>query len=487
MSGQQYGSHTGHQYRSHTGQQYGSPMSAYNVQQCLSQPPMHAMHTVVTPPSQPFTSQANSQVWLTDSGSTNHLTADLSNLSLASPYPFNETIQTANGEGLQVFHIGSTMLKTFVHPIKLNSVLYVPKLSHNLLSVHKICLDNNCYLIFDAFCFWIQDKATGRILFRGLCSNGLYPIHSLATTTLGLSQPKLQDKAFLGQLVNSTIWHSRLGHPSTSIVSLMLHKSNISYSKDFVPVVCESCLEGKFCKLPFQPTGNKFVIPFEVVDSDLWGPAPCKSIDGYRYYVTFIDECTRYTWIFPLINKSDLCATFIAFYAYVLNQFSATVKILQSDGSGEYCSTKFQSFLVERGISHQKSCPYTPEQNGLAKRKHKHIIETIITFLQNARIPSLFWSFACQTATYLINRMPTPLLSNKSHFELLYGSFPILSHLRIFGCVCYPLLKPYNNTKLQAKTTKCVFLGYASKYKGFLCYEVIRHRLYVSRHVFFCE
>lgn len=70
--------------------------------------------------------------------------ADLNNLSLASPYPFNETIHIANGEGLPVSHIGRTILKPYVHPIKLNYVLYVPKLTQNLLFVHRICLDNNC-------------------------------------------------------------------------------------------------------------------------------------------------------------------------------------------------------------------------------------------------------------------------------------------------------------------------------------------------------
>ncbi|KAM1903508.1 hypothetical protein ACFX13_041010 [Malus domestica] len=98
----------------------------------------------------------------------------------------------------------------------------------------------------------------------------------------------------------------------------MLHKSNVVFPKTSSPVMCQSCLEDKFCKLPFSPSVNKSVIPFEVVHSDLWGPAPCVSVDGYRYYVTFIDECTKYSWIFPLVNKSDLCATFIGFYAYVL-------------------------------------------------------------------------------------------------------------------------------------------------------------------------
>ncbi|KAM2702412.1 hypothetical protein EV2_004130 [Malus domestica] len=453
---------------------------------------MQAMNTVFSQPSQSTpgmssTPATSPQVWIADSGATNHMTADFNNLTLATPYPTSETVHTANGEGLTVSHIGSTILKPHIHPIKLNSILYVPKLSQNLLSVHRLCLDNNCWLIFDAYNFWIQDKATGRILFKGICSNGLYPIPSLANHHPASQKSILQPTAFLGQLVTFTIWHSRLGHPSNPIVSLMLSKAKIPCTKASLPVLCQSCLEGKFSKLPFHCSVNKAVKPFEVVHSDIWGPAPCISADGFRYYVTFIDECTRFCWLFPLINKSDLFDSFVGFYSFVLNQFSVSLQMLQSDGGGEYLSHRFQRFLKEKGISHQISCPYTPEQNGLAERKHRHLVETTITLLQNAQLPSHFWSFGCQTANYLINRMPSATLQNKSPFELLFGDLPAISHLRVFGCTCYPLLKPYNNTKLQQKTTKCVFLGYASKYKGYICYEVLSHRFYISRHVIFDE
>ncbi|KAM1011528.1 hypothetical protein ACFX2C_046860 [Malus domestica] len=120
------------------------------------------------------------QVWLIDSGATTHMTADLNNLSLASPYPNNEVVQTANGEGWRVSHIGSSILTTSKNTVKLNSILYVPKLTQNLLSVHKICLDNNCWLIFDAFYFWIQDKVTSRIMYKVTCSmDSILSTHSL--------------------------------------------------------------------------------------------------------------------------------------------------------------------------------------------------------------------------------------------------------------------------------------------------------------------
>jgi len=170
-------------------------------------------------------------------------------------------------------------------------VLCVPQITQNLLSVHRLCLDNNCRLIFDALCFWIQDKATWRILYKELCNNGLYPIHSFLPAT---SQQPYQATAYLGQLVQSTLWHHRLGHPTNNIVSLILNKAHVYVSKTPTPLMCHPCLEGKFSKLPFPQHVNKFVIPFHTIHTDLWGPAPSISVDGYRYYIIFVDECTRY-------------------------------------------------------------------------------------------------------------------------------------------------------------------------------------------------
>ena len=146
----------------------------------------------------------------------------------------------------------------------------------------------------------------------------------------------------------------------------MLKKCNLSVLPDSLPVMCHTCLEGKFCKLPFVNSVSKSIHPFQVIHSDVWGPSPCNSIDGFRYYVTFIDECTRHCWLFPLINKSDVFSTFVGFSNYVSNHFATSIKILQSDGGGEYLSKSFQQFLLDKGIKHQLFYPYTPEQNDLA-------------------------------------------------------------------------------------------------------------------------
>lgn len=143
-------------------------------------------------------------------------------------------------------------------------------------------------------------------------------------------------------------------------------------------------------KLPFSQTHVKTEIPFHQVHSDVCGPSHFKSIDGYRYFVTFIDKCICYLWISPLYNKSEVFSKFLKFYEFFHNQFNAHIKCFQSDGDEEYRSKVFIDFLESKGIVHQFSCPYTFQQNGLAERKNQHLIETTITLLTTTSLPGRF-------------------------------------------------------------------------------------------------
>lgn len=170
-------------------------------------------------------------------------------------------------------------------------------------------------------------------------------------------------------------------------------------------------------------------------------------------------------------NKNKVFSYFQSLFAFVKTQFSLTIKGLRTYGGGEYMSNKFKDFFTTQGIMYQISCPHTPEQNGISKRKNRHIRETAVTMIQTAFVPSHFWYHACTLATYLINRMSTPMLDMFSPFERLYNKSPDLNILRVFGCVCYPLLTPYRVDKLQLKTPRCIFMGFSIGYKGFICYN----------------
>lgn len=145
------------------------------------------------------------------------------------------------------------------------------------------------------------------------------------------------------------------------------------------------------------------------------------------------------------------------------------------------------NFFQDNGISFRISCPHTPQQNGLAERKHRHVIETVRTLLIQSALPHKYWVDAAFTAIFLINRLPTSILDGLSPFEKLYGFAPDYSMLRVFGCLCLPNLTPYTKHKLEPHSTQCIFLGYAPNYKGYRCLDPSSCRVYISRHVQFVE
>ena len=188
---------------------------------------------------------------------------------------------------------------------------------------------------------------------------------------------------------------------------------------------------------------------------------------------------------FPLLKKNDALPIFIQFQKYVERYFNLKIKSIQSDWGGEFRS--LSKFFETCGIAHRLSCPHTHQQNGAVERKHRHIVETGLALLYHANLPLRFWDDAFQTACYLINRLPTPTLHNITPFEKLFASSPDYSFLKIFGCACWPNLRPYNSNKLQPRSLQCVFLGYSIRHKGYKCFHIPSSRLYISRDVVFQE
>jgi hypothetical protein len=169
----------------------------------------------------------------------------------------------------------------------------------------------------------------------------------------------------------------------------------------------------------------------------------------------------------------------------VENQFFTTIKQLQFDGGGEYNSLQFQSFLHKYRIIHRKFCSHTSQQNGLAERKLRHVLETGLTLLAHAHLSNKYWVDTFLTAIYIINRLPTPVIEFKSPFFKLYHKEPDYQVLRVFGCKCYPLLHPHGLHKLEYRSKPCLYLGY--HHAGYKCLDPLTNKVYFSRQVVFNE
>ena len=415
--------------------------------------------------------------WYPDTGATHHMTGDPRPLQNCAPYTGSDSVYLGNGTSLPITYTGNMSLPMGSSLLTLNNVYHVPAMSKNLLSVAQFTKDNNVRFSFDATHFYIHDLKSGALLFQGQCRDGLYPLSSVRPIP----------QAFTASSLPSTLWHSRLGHPSHKVLSYLgSHKflsSDFRVSKTF----CKGCALGKSTHLSFS-LSNKISshAPFDLVHSDVW-QSSVPSVSGFKYYVLYTDDYTRYSWLYPMRRKSEVLTHFQTFLAFIKTHFAGSLKNLQSDGGTEYVNIPTSTLCNSLGIHHRLSCPHTPEQNGLAERKHRHISEMARTLLLSGHVPLNLWVEAVSTAVYLINRLPTPILQWDSPFSRLFGYSPCYSDLRVFGCACYPHLGAYVTNKLLPRSIECVFLGYSARHKGYRCLDPDTGRVYISRHVRFDE
>jgi hypothetical protein len=255
---------------------------------------------------------------------------------------------------------------------------------------------------------------------------------------------------------------------------------------DFPPNLCVPCQLAKNRQLPFNNSQHVTTSPLEIIHSDIW-TSPVLSISGCKFYLVLVDDFSRYSWIFPLKYKSDTFACFVKFKCLLENLLSTKIKRLQTDGGREFTSLVFEKYLSDNGIFLQKSYPHTSQQNGIAERKHRHIVETSLTLLAQSHLPSRYWVEAFQTGVYLINILPSSTIKFSTPYFKLFKIEPNYASLKVFGCACYLLLRPYTKHKLEFRSKQCIFLGYSSNHKGYRCLDPNTNQIYISRNVVFDE
>ena len=197
---------------------------------------------------------------------------------------------------------------------------------------------------------------------------------------------------------------------------------------------CPACRSSKSHRLPSPSSPHRSNKPLSLIFCDVWGPSPIISVDGFRYYVSFVDDYSHYIWFFRMKSKNEVQSIFLSFRTLVENLFNSKICYFQSDWGGEFRS--FHKLFPSLGIHHRISCPHTHTQNGTVERRHRTIVETGLSLLSHSHAPQSYWTYAFSTATYLINRLPSPTLHNKSPYQLLYHSKPNYTFLRVFGSTC---------------------------------------------------
>ena len=185
-----------------------------------------------------------------------------------------------------------------------------------------------------------------------------------------------------------------------------------------------------------------------------------------------------------MLNKSDVLHIFLDFITMTENQYNTTVKAVRSDNANEL---KFTDLYASKGIVSYHSCPETPEQNSTVERKHQHILNVARALLFRSNVPLKFWGDCVLTDVFLINRLPSPVIGNKTPYENLTGKQPEYESLKTFGCFCYASTSTKNRFKFDPRARAYIFLGYPTGYKGYKLLDIDTHSVSISRHVIFHE
>ena len=210
-------------------------------------------------------------------------------------------------------------------------------------------------------------------------------------------------------------------------------------------------------------------------------------LHGAKYFLLFIDDFSRKVFVYILQNKTEVTAFFAQFKALVENQTGRKIKCLRTDNGTEFCNKQLSKILMESGIQHQTSVPYSPQQNGVAERMNRSVVERARCMLFHAGLPKIFWAEAVTNAVYLINRSVCSAISGCTPEEVWTKKKPDLSNLRVFGSRVLAQIPKEKRQKWDSKAKEYIFVGYLENTKGYRLLDTDNYRIIKSRDVQFFE
>lgn len=425
------------------------------------------------------------QEWFLDSGATDHISPHLSDFtSYKAVADVDSSITIPDGSQISVKHIGTVVLND---KITLTNVLHVPAFQYRLLSVYRLCQNMKSNIIFSATQCHLQDPLLKQPpLLLGELNTGLYAVpHQQSSTSSGVTQFFKSPSANLSVSADSKLWHLRMGHLPFSQLKLLQPFCVIKDQID--DTICQICPMAKQTRNSFTTSSTTSTFVFELLHVDVWGPYKVKNHNSCNQFVTIVDDYSRYTWIHLIRFKSDVASVLSSFIAYAENQFSTKVLTIRSDNAKEFTDGPLKLLLQSKGITHQLSCSYTPQQNGVVERKHRHLLETARTLHLQSKLPDHYWGESVLCAAYLINRMPLKSIDLQTPFYRLYKTSPSLDHLRVYGCLCYVSTLKLNRDKFSPRSRPCVFIGYPAQHKAYKVLDLSTSNIVISRDVIFHE
>ncbi|GJT78692.1 putative ribonuclease H-like domain-containing protein [Tanacetum coccineum] len=375
--------------------------------------------------------------------------------------------------------------------IDFENVSYVKELKFNLLSVSQICDKKHNVLFTDTEClilspeFKIVDE--NLVLLRAPRKNDVYSLNLKSIIPSGgvtcLVAKASEDEAIL--------WHRRLGHVNFKNINKLV-KSNLVRglpSKTFKhDHSCLACRKGKQHKASCKKLEEKTVRePLELLHMDLFGPVSVESLNRKKYCLVVTDDCSRFSWVFFLVYKDETYDILHDLIVGLENKLRRKVKTIRCDHGTEFKNKLMNEFCAKKGIQREYSIARTPQQNGVAERKNRTLIEAARTMLADSLLPIQFWAEAVHTACYVLNRVLVTKPQMKTPYELLMGKSPNISFMKPFGCPLTILNTLDHLGKFEGKSEEGYLLGYSTNSKGFRVYNRVTRKVQDCLHVDFLE
>ena len=416
--------------------------------------------------------------WIVDSGATWHMTSRRDWFCTYEPVSKGHVFM-GNDHALEIAGVGTVKIKMYDGTIRtLQGVRHVKGLMKNLLSIGQLD-DLGCKTHIQGGILKVVKGSLVVMKAEKVAAN----LYMLLGDTLQMADASV---ATGSQEETTMMWHRRLGHMSERGLKVLAERNLIPGLKTVDLPFCEHCVISKQHRLKFAKSTARSKHILDLIHSDVW-ESPEMSIGGAKYFVSFIDDYSRRLWVYPIKKKSDVYPVFKEFKAQVELETGKRIKCLRTDNGGEYTDGDFLTFCKQEGIKRQFTVAHTPQQNGVAERMNRTLLERTRAMLRTAGLAKSFWAEAVRTACYVINRSPSTAIDLKTPMEMWKGKPGDYSSLHVFGCPVYVMYNSQERTKLDPKSRKCIFLGYADNVKGYRLWDPAARKIIVSRDVIFVE
>ncbi|KAI7815493.1 Retrovirus-related Pol polyprotein, partial [Rhyzopertha dominica] len=423
-------------------------------------------------------------MWISDSGATHHMT------------PFREiledfddstegVVELADGKYANVKGKGSVTIQICKEyggwTIQLKEVVYVPDLENNLISLVQldkkgleIRIKNGCIKVMDNKGVIIKAINSGSDVYLIKCDS-----YSVNGQNIKNSNNHMLVNKGMSARRTTLIWHQRFGHMKKLPEVCKITNTNEK---------CDICIQGKMKRKKFEVSKEETNEILKIVHSDVVGKITPNSLGGAQYFVTFLDDFSRYSEVALIKRKDEVLANFKIFVQKSENIQGITLKALQSDNGGEYTSNEFKQYLNTKGILHRLTIPGTPQQNGKAERLNQTLLNIVRCLLLQSGLPSTFWAEALAAANFIRNRCPTKAIKLQIPYELWSKkklTADCVNTIKVFGCKAWA--HNLEGRKLDAKAIECINLGFQDNMKGHRLWDLNRRKIILSRDVIFEE